>query len=109
MCDDNRPTLTLTYPKAGTNAELSRILLGMHDYYSGIDEKSFEVIADFPVDGVPAGECLAAKFKPKGDSVWELKLARPITELASGKLTVSVTDRQANVTRIERRFTVGKK
>ncbi len=34
--------------------------------------------------------------------VWELKLARAITELSAGKLTVAVKDRQGNVTRIER-------
>src|SRR5262249_22645127 len=31
MCDDNRPTLTLTYPRAGSNGPLTRILVGMHD------------------------------------------------------------------------------
>src|SRR5205823_554849 len=30
MCDDNRPTLTLTYPRAGANELLTRILVGMH-------------------------------------------------------------------------------
>jgi hypothetical protein len=37
-----------------------------------------------------------------------MKLPRPITDLPKGKLTVSVKDRQGNVTRIERRFTIGK-
>jgi hypothetical protein len=31
MLDDTRPTLTLTYPQAGTNPPLTRILVGMHD------------------------------------------------------------------------------
>ncbi len=109
MLDDNRPTLTLTYPKAGKNAELSRILIGMHDYDTGLDMDSFQVVADFAVDGVPAGENLAKKFQPKSQGVWELKLEKPITELAKGKLTVSVKDRQGNVTRIERRFSCGTK
>jgi hypothetical protein len=39
--------------------------------------------------------------------VWELKLGKPITDLAKGKLTVSVKDRQGNVSRIERTFSVG--
>ncbi|HKB40084.1 MAG TPA: hypothetical protein VKD72_26850, partial [Gemmataceae bacterium] len=64
MCDDNRPVLTLTYPKAGDNTKLSRILVGMHDYYSGLDADSFAVTADFTVEGVPAGENLAKKFRP---------------------------------------------
>jgi hypothetical protein len=88
---------------------LSRILIGAYDYGSGLDDKSLEVIADFAVDGVTAGENLAAGLKPTTDGVWELKLARPIAKLPRGKLTVSVKDRQGNVTRIERTFSVGKK
>jgi hypothetical protein len=106
MCDDNRPTLTLTYPIAGSNTKLSRILIGMHDYYSGLDMSSFEVKADFPVDGVPAGENLAAKFKPLTMGVWELKLAKPVADLTKGKLIVLVKDKQGNVSKIERTFSV---
>jgi hypothetical protein len=106
MLDDNRPTLTLTSPRPGTNVELSRILVGMHDYYTGLDADSFEVVADFPVDGVAAGQNLAAKFRRKTEGVWEFQLARPITELADGKLTVSIRDEEGNVNRIERTFSV---
>jgi hypothetical protein len=108
MCDDNRPTLALTYPRTGSNEPLSRLLVGMHDYYSGLDMDSFQVIADFPVDGTPAGANLAKKFKPLPDSRWEFRLDQPITNLKKGKLSVSVKDRQGNVTRIERTFSVGK-
>lgn len=106
MADDNRPILTLTYPKPRRNEELSRILVGMHDYYTGLDMDSFTVVADFAVDDAPAGTNLASKFKPKTQGVRELKLAKPITELAKGKLTVSVKDRQGNVSKIERTFFV---
>src|SRR5262249_46751736 len=108
MCDDNRPTLTLTYPRAGRNAEWSRILVGMHDCYSGLDRDSFEVKADVAVDETPAGGNLAKRMKPVAQGVWELALARPIRDLPRGKLTVSVKDRQGNVTRIERTFSVKK-
>jgi hypothetical protein len=40
--------------------------------------------------------------------VRELKIARPLGDLKRGTLTVSVKDRQGNLTRIERRFSVGK-
>ena len=106
MCDDNRPVLTLTYPKAGVNPPLTRVLVGMNDYYSGLECASFEVVADFPVDGTAAGEDLAARFTRVAKGVWELKLAKPITDLPKGKMTVSVKDRQGNVSRIERRFSV---
>jgi len=108
MCDDNRPTLTLTYPRADTNESLTRILVGMHDYYSGLDMDSFSVVADFAVDSLAAGQNLASKLKATAPGVWELKLEKPITELTRGKLTVSIKDRQGNVSRIERMFSVGR-
>src|SRR5205814_4210768 len=49
MCDDQRPTLALTHPQAGVNEPLTRLLVGMHDYGSGLDLSSFEVKADFSV------------------------------------------------------------
>ena len=88
MLDDNRPILTMPLPSPGKNSELSRILIGMHDYYTGLDTKSFTVTADFDVDGVKAGTNLADRFKAKSTGVWELTLGRPIRELKSGKLTV---------------------
>ena len=72
-------------------------------------QRRFSVVADFPLDGLAAGENLAKKFKPLPDSRWELKLARPIMDLPRGKLTVAVKDRQGNTSRMERTFSVGKK
>jgi hypothetical protein len=108
MLDEGRPTLTLTHPAPGLSTEpLTRILVGMHDYDTGLDLDSFTVVADFPIDGVPPGENLASKLKPLGDQRWELKLTRPLASLPRGQLTVSVKDRQGNTTRIERTFSVG--
>lgn len=108
MCDDKRPTLTLTAPRRGANASFDRILIGMHDYYSGIDEATFEVTADFAIDGIPAGENLAPRFASNDDGVFEWKLAAPLEDLPRGLLSVSVKDRQGNITVIERTFSVGK-
>ena len=107
MFDDQRPTLTLTTPRPGTNEEVSRFLVGMSDYGSGLDMKSFTVTADFAVNGAAAGENLASLFRPKTQGVWELKLTKPITHLPGGTITVAVKDRQGNVTRIERSLSVG--
>jgi mono/diheme cytochrome c family protein len=104
--DDNRPTLTLTYPHGGVNPPLTCLLVGMHDYDSGLDRNSFRVVADFAVDGVAAGQNLAAMFRPKSPGVWEMKLSQPIMRLAKGKIELSVKDRQGNVTRIERTFSI---
>ena len=107
MGDDQRPTLALTYPAAGKNASLTRILIGTTDAYTGLDLASFHVSADFPIDGIATGENLASKFTPLPGSRWELKLARPITELIQGTLTVSIRDRQGNTSRIDRKFSIG--
>jgi hypothetical protein len=108
MLDDNRPIVALPYPQPGVNAPLAKLVVGLHDYYTGLDPASFTVTADFAIDGVPAGENLASRFQAKGNGVWEMPLANPISELALGKLTVSVKDRQGNTTRVERTFTVRK-
>jgi hypothetical protein len=108
MLDDNRPTLTLTHPRPGASAELSRIVVGMHDYYTGLAMDSFSVTADFEVDGVKAGTNLAPRFREKSPGVRELNLGTPIKKLERGVVTVSVKDRQGNVTRIERTIAVGR-
>src|SRR6202040_3296039 len=82
MLDDQRPTLTLTYPQGGVNKPLPRILVGMHDYGTGLD--SFQGGADVPKGGVAAGENLATKFRPTSDGVWELALNAPMVNLAKG-------------------------
>jgi hypothetical protein len=106
--DEGRPTLTLLFPESGANTKpLTKIVLGMHDYYSGLDTKSFSVIADFEIDGVTAGENLASRFSQLGDGIWQWKSSTPATSLKSGVLTVSVKDRQGNVSRIERVFSIG--
>jgi hypothetical protein len=107
LADDLRPTLTLTYPRAGANESLSRVLVGMYDAHTGIDAESFTVTADFALDGARPGENLAPKFKPVAQGVWEWKLATPLAQIAHGTLTASVKDKQGNVTRIERTFSVG--
>jgi hypothetical protein len=108
MLDEGRPTLALTQPRAGRNSEpLKRILIGMHDYYTGLDLESFTVTASFAIDDTPAGENLASKFKRKPDGVWELSLAKPIAEQPDGQIKVSVKDREGNTTLIQRSFQIG--
>jgi hypothetical protein len=107
MLDDQRPTLTLTWPQPGAGGPLARILVGMYDYNTGLDMDSFSAVADFVIDGVAAGEDLAPRFPALSDHRWELKLASPITELQRGTVTVSIKDLEGNISRIERTFSVG--
>jgi hypothetical protein len=106
LFDDQRPTLTVAHPAAGQNDKLSRILVGMHDYGTGLDVDSFQVVADFSIGSIEKGTNLASGFKAAAPGVWELKLSQPVTDLPRGTLTVSVKDRQGNVSRVERTFSV---
>lgn len=108
MVDDNRPVLTVTYPRAGANPRLDRILIGMFDYYSGLAPGSFEVTADFAIGSSPAGQNLAGRFVERSQGVWELSLAEPIEVIECGRLTVAIGDREGNVSRVERVFSVGR-
>ena len=61
------------------------------------------------MNGTEAGKDLAGMFEEKSPGVRELVLAEPMTDLPQGKLTVSIKDRQGNVSRIERVFSVKQK
>ena len=98
--------LTITLPVAGANPPLDRILIGAHDYCTGLDAESFTVTADFVVNGVAAGENLAPQCKPLSQGVSELKLLEPVKELSRATIVVSVKDKQSNLTSIKRAFTV---
>lgn len=106
MLDDNRPILTLTSPQPGNNGPLTRILIGMHDYDSGLDLDSLDVRVDFVINHVAANENLATNFQQKSQGVWELKFSQPLSRLPAGKISVSVRDQQGHWSRLERRFRV---
>lgn len=106
LTDEVRPALTVAAPRAGRNAPLNRILIGMHDAYTGLDFASFSVSADFAVNGMAAGTELSKNFRSVAPGVWELQLEKPLANLPAAKLTVSVKDRQGNVTRLERMFSI---
>ena len=104
--DDDRPIVALTSPARGQNDRLSRILVGLHDYSTGLDAPSLSITADFAIDSAAAGTNLADRFVVKSQGVWEYTLKQPIESLKSGTLTVSVKDKQGNVNRVVRRFNV---
>jgi hypothetical protein len=104
--DDKRPTLTLTTPKRGKNLKVSRILIGITDYYSGIDFDSFLVKADFAIAGHGIDENLAPHFRRIDEGVYELKLKQPLTSSGKKSISVSIKDRQGNIVRIDRTFVI---
>ncbi|MBT5909961.1 MAG: hypothetical protein HOH25_09190, partial [Opitutae bacterium] len=72
----------------------------------GLDENTFEVRFDFKIDGLPAGQNAATKFKKSHPGIWEWQLSDPIQSLTEGNLNVSVKDRQGNLVRLDRRFSI---
>ena len=98
----SRPAATTPLPRARDGKpDLSGI-------WQVMNTANFDIQDHSARDGVPAGQDLSAKFKPKEQSIWELTLGKPITGLTRGTLVVSVKDRQGNVSRIERSFSTGK-
>lgn len=109
MCDDKRPTVTVTSPRAGRNVSLSKIVIGMHDYYTGLDADSFSVTTDFEIDGAKPGENLATRFQQTHAGVWEWKFDKPVANRATAQLQVAVKDKQGNTTQFVRSFSIGSK
>ncbi|MGH9387895.1 MAG: hypothetical protein ACRD2N_26855 [Vicinamibacterales bacterium] len=106
--DDLRPTLAVSLPRAERQTTpLSQIRIGLFDYYSGLDMKSFSVKASVPVSGKPAKTELASLFVQTADHVWTATMTPPLSNVQDGVLTVTVKDRQGNVTKIERVFSIG--
>ena len=108
FADELRPTLAVSLPAPGRTLEpLTTIRIGAFDYYTGLDESTLSVTADFEVNGLAPGTELAPGFAETGDHIWTLPLSPPITSLHRGLLTVSIKDTAGNITTCERTFTIG--
>jgi hypothetical protein len=105
--DDVKPVLTVSSPRAGQNGPLARFVIGMFDGLSGLDRASLSVVANFDVNGKPAGTELGPDFRETDRSVYSLDIASPIRSLPDGLLTVKVKDRQGNYSDVALSFSVG--
>lgn len=103
MLDDDRPTLTVTEPRRRSPRPPTRVLVGLHDYGTEIDEASLVVTADFPVDGRPPGTNLADRLRVVDVGIRELPLRNAPPR---GTVDVSVRDRQGNESRVVRQYVV---
>ena len=104
--DEQRPTLTVTYPTPGRNEALTRIVIGAYDVGSGLNMDSLAVTLDIKVDGVGRNKNAARKFKPIASGVWEWAFAAPMPSTAGATITVSIADVQGNITSLVRTFSV---
>jgi hypothetical protein len=107
--DDLRPTLTVSLPRPNENSgPLMEIRIGVADAYSGIDVSSLSVTADVSIAGRGPGADLAKMGSFVGDGIFSIPLAKPVTQLDRGHLTVKVRDRRGNITTQVVRFSVGR-
>lgn len=103
--DDLRPTLEVSQPRQGfSSIPLTAFRIGVADANSGIETASLSVRADFPVEGRSPGTELADLGVNHGDGIWEIPLSEPIPPRAEAHLWVEISDRQGNITRVDRRF-----
>lgn len=106
--DDLRPALAVTLPRPGWNSgALGALLIGAADADSGLDAASLSITADVAMAGRAPGTELADLATPVGDGVWSVALAPPLDDVANAHLRVAIADQQGNVTRVDRRFSVG--
>ena len=105
LLDDLRPTVELSRPRPGLNAQPVDLLrIGLTDANSAVDLATLSVSADFVVAGRPGGSELADLAVVAGDGIWEIPLAVPLPALLDAHLHVEVADAQGNFTRLDRRF-----
>jgi Hydrazine synthase alpha subunit middle domain/Dockerin type I domain len=107
FADELKPVLTMSSPRSGSNGSLNSIRVGVFDAYSGIAPGTLSVVANFPVNGTPAGTELGGSFAQSDPSVWELRLGTPLTSLNNGHVVARVKDTAGNVTTLDRWFTIG--
>ncbi|NNM28270.1 MAG: hypothetical protein HKO57_02015, partial [Akkermansiaceae bacterium] len=108
FADELRPVITVSLPSAGRQpGPLTRIRIGLFDYYSGLDLSTLSVLASFHVNGNAPRAELAPLFVQTGDHVWTLDLAVPVTKLPWSKVLVSVKDASGNLHTVERSFAIG--
>ena len=81
MLDDQRPTLTLTSPQPGNNGPLTRILVGMHDYGTGLDAESSPRDGRLRSTASRPGENLAGKFKARRKACGSGSSTKPIERI----------------------------
>jgi hypothetical protein len=106
--DETRPTLTVSSPRPGqNNGPLSEIRIGVADAYTGVDLRSLSVTADVFLASRRPGTDLAKFGAFVGDGIFSIPFAPPLERLEQGLLTVTIKDKQGNVTLRTVRFSVG--
>ncbi len=106
--DDMRPTLTVSAPRPGANSgPLTAIRVGIADAYTGIAPSTLSITASIPINGRPAGVQRADLAHPAGKAIYATSLDPPMDSVTDAHLYVQVADQQGNVTRVDRKFSVG--
>lgn len=107
LLDDLKPTLTVSAPRAGVNAQaIAQLRFAFADANSGIDPQSLQVTADFVVNGRAPGSELADLAQNVGDGMRTITLSSPLALVSNKHLRVSVRDLQGNITRVDQAFSV---
>ncbi len=108
LLDDLRPTLDVSLPRAGSNeGPLHEIRVGIADADSGISAASLSIKTDLEIEGRAPWSELADLAATDGNGIYFLPLSTPLSMVSEGHLDVSVADNQGNMTRIQRRFSLG--
>src|SRR6185369_3757849 len=73
----------------------------------GIDAASLSVTADIVIDGRAPGTELAGLAVPVEQGISRIPLSAPLASVTDAHLLVTVSDNQGNISRVNRKFSVG--
>jgi len=105
--DELRPTVAVSSPRQNLNGTpLTEIRVGVADAYSGVNEVTLSIKADFSVNGSAAGAELVGQGSFIAPGIFSVPLQTPISNLSTSHLTVAVADYQGNTNRVDVRFWV---
>ncbi|MDO6558271.1 HzsA-related protein [Paraglaciecola chathamensis] len=105
--DETKPTLNIAAPNAkNLKQPLTEIVIGIADYYSGIDIESLSITASFQIDNHAPDTQLSPFFTSKNKGIYTYKLKTPIYELSDGEISVEIGDRQGNINKMVRSFKI---
>lgn len=105
--DDLKPTLTISAPRPGVNAQpVTRLRFAFTDANSGIVLNTLSVKANFAVNSRPPEAELADLAQNIGDGQYGITLSSSLAQVQNRHLRVSIRDGQGNITRVNQRFSV---
>ncbi|PYK99825.1 MAG: hypothetical protein DME19_07265, partial [Verrucomicrobia bacterium] len=105
--DELRPTVAVSSPRQNLiSTPLAEIRMGVADAYTGVNNATLSVKADFAVNGASAGTELVSQGTFVAPGIFSIPLQTPMSNLSTSHISAAVADFQGNTNKVEVRFWV---